>query len=222
MHLQEVVEAEGHLIDSHIMEQIFDKVVEYQRPLRSGTVPHRAHQQRSVLSAPESGSAGRRVDGAPAARNCWGWAAPRWIRRRDAAHGRARPLRAGRFLLHHQSPYPCPRSDSSGWRWRTSAWTRWSWCRDGRAFCRRLRDIAPATRWCRACAASGSFPNRRSATGWHSPSCRNGISSERQVETAVRQTAALIRQTHRAEAEGSGGGGAGGGSHRRRRRALAS
>ncbi len=27
--LQEVVEAEGHLIDSHIMEQIFDTVVEY-------------------------------------------------------------------------------------------------------------------------------------------------------------------------------------------------
>ena len=29
MHLQEVVEAEGHLIDSHIMEHIFDKVVEH-------------------------------------------------------------------------------------------------------------------------------------------------------------------------------------------------
>ncbi len=26
---QEVVEAEGHLIDSHVMELIFDKVVEY-------------------------------------------------------------------------------------------------------------------------------------------------------------------------------------------------
>src|SRR5690348_11688184 len=29
MPFQEVVEAEGHLIDSHIMEDIFDKVVEY-------------------------------------------------------------------------------------------------------------------------------------------------------------------------------------------------
>src|SRR5438046_10617226 len=29
MRFQEVVEAEGHLIDSHVMEQIFDKVVEY-------------------------------------------------------------------------------------------------------------------------------------------------------------------------------------------------
>jgi hypothetical protein len=30
MHLQEVVEAQGHLIDSHVMENIFDKVVEHQ------------------------------------------------------------------------------------------------------------------------------------------------------------------------------------------------
>src|SRR5689334_18698717 len=29
MQLNEVVEAQGHLIDSHIMEQIFDKVVEH-------------------------------------------------------------------------------------------------------------------------------------------------------------------------------------------------
>src|SRR5947199_5106186 len=29
MRFQEVVEAQGHLIDSHIMENIFDKVVEY-------------------------------------------------------------------------------------------------------------------------------------------------------------------------------------------------
>src|SRR3979490_2022439 len=29
MQFQEVVEAQGHLIDSHVMEEIFDKVVEY-------------------------------------------------------------------------------------------------------------------------------------------------------------------------------------------------
>jgi len=29
MQFQEIVEAQGHLIDSHIMEQIFDKVVEF-------------------------------------------------------------------------------------------------------------------------------------------------------------------------------------------------
>ncbi|MBL8222910.1 MAG: hypothetical protein JNL62_26965, partial [Bryobacterales bacterium] len=30
MPFHEVVEAEGHLIDSHIMEQIFDSVVEHE------------------------------------------------------------------------------------------------------------------------------------------------------------------------------------------------
>src|SRR5215471_11227328 len=30
MQFQEVVEAQGHLIDSHVMEEIFDKVVEYE------------------------------------------------------------------------------------------------------------------------------------------------------------------------------------------------
>src|SRR6059036_2996254 len=29
MEFQEIVEAQGHLIDSHVMEEIFDKVVEY-------------------------------------------------------------------------------------------------------------------------------------------------------------------------------------------------
>ena len=33
MQLQEVVEAEGHLIDSHVMENIFDKVVEHNEGL---------------------------------------------------------------------------------------------------------------------------------------------------------------------------------------------
>ena len=43
----------------------------------------------------------------------------------------------------------------------------------------------------------------------------NGISSERQVETAVRQTAALIRQSLEAEAEGGRGRRTGGGAHGR-------
>ena len=36
MQFQEVVEAEGHLIDSHVMEDIFDKVVEYNVNARQG------------------------------------------------------------------------------------------------------------------------------------------------------------------------------------------
>jgi hypothetical protein len=43
--LQERVEAQGHLIDSHIMEQIFDSVVEH---------GGRFEEERTVLSAPEN------------------------------------------------------------------------------------------------------------------------------------------------------------------------
>ena len=47
----------------------------------------------------------------------------------------------------------------------------------------------------------------------------NGISSERQVETAVRQTAALVR-TRWSKSKGGGGGRPGSGPYRRRRRAF--
>ena len=49
----------------------------------------------------------------------------------------------------------------------------------------------------------------------------NGISSERQLETAVRQTAALMEQTRAAGLKSDRGGGSGGGSYRRCRRPLA-
>ena len=67
MQLNEVVEAEGHLIDSHIMEQIFDKVVEYGgrfevEQFRIG----RTNSEPSYLRL-EGRSAGRRRDAAPAA-----------------------------------------------------------------------------------------------------------------------------------------------------------
>ena len=57
---QEVVEAEGHLIDSHLMERIFDTVVEYNgrfevEPPSNRRLPQPAesyHQSWSVQSAP--------------------------------------------------------------------------------------------------------------------------------------------------------------------------
>ena len=70
MPFQEVVEAEGHLIDSHIMENIFDKVVEYQRPVRSRAVPHRTHQYRAVVPAPEGRNTGAAIAGPAARRTC--------------------------------------------------------------------------------------------------------------------------------------------------------
>ena len=136
--------------------------------------------------------------------------------------GRARPLRAGGFLLHHQPPHA---TCGIGQQWlevREPAHGRaWSWSTDGRAVLPPLRDLRAGdqvvvghARHPRRCR------NRRSATACRSPSCRNGISSERQVETAVRQTAALMRQTIEQKPEGGRRRRTGGGPHRRRRGPL--
>src|ERR1039457_7413633 len=50
MPFQELVEAEGHLIDSHIMENIFDKVVEYH-----GRCEGRSEEHTSELQSPCNG-----------------------------------------------------------------------------------------------------------------------------------------------------------------------
>src|SRR5271157_3641020 len=59
MQFQEVVEAEGHLIDSHIMENIFDQVVEYHcrfevQEFRIGRTNSEASYLRMKVDAPDS------------------------------------------------------------------------------------------------------------------------------------------------------------------------
>ena len=66
MQFQEVVEAQGHLIDSHVMEQIFDKVVEYNsrfevEQFRIGRTNSDASYLRLKVEAPEPGSDGSRA-----------------------------------------------------------------------------------------------------------------------------------------------------------------
>ena len=61
MQFQEVVEAEGHLIDSHIMEQIFDKVVEHSgrfevEQFRIGRTNSEASYLRLKVEAPDEHS----------------------------------------------------------------------------------------------------------------------------------------------------------------------
>ena len=46
--LSEVVEAQGHLIDSHIMERIFDAVVEFGGRFEVEQFSHRSHEQRTI------------------------------------------------------------------------------------------------------------------------------------------------------------------------------
>ena len=102
---QEVVEAQGHLIDSHIMEHIFDKVVEYNgrfevEQFRIGRTNGDPSYLRLKVEAPTAEEMEQLladlldlgcspVDPGDA----------------ELRTRRARLLRAGGFLLHHQPPH---------------------------------------------------------------------------------------------------------------------
>ncbi len=66
---------------------------------------------------------------------------------------------------------------------------------DGRAWCRRLRDIRAGDQVVAGMRGIRVAPESKERDRLAFAFMSNGISSERQVETAVRQTAALIRQT---------------------------
>jgi hypothetical protein len=97
MPVQEVVEAEGHLIDSHVMENIFDKVVEHHgrfevEQFRIGRTNSEPSYLRLKVEAPSSDLMVHLLEDLLSL----GCAA---MDSGDAA------VRAGRFLLHHQSPH---------------------------------------------------------------------------------------------------------------------
>src|ERR1039457_7348908 len=71
MPFQELVEAEGHLIDSHIMENIFDKVVEYH-----GRCEGRSEEHTSELQSPCNGGCRLTVEKENRARACTAARAP--------------------------------------------------------------------------------------------------------------------------------------------------
>ena len=147
MPFQEVVEAEGHLIDSHIMENIFDKVVEYHgrfevEQFRIGRTNSEPSYLRLKVETPDDAVAATACSHELLELGC----AP--VDSGDAAlrDGGARPLRAGRFLLHHQSPHPRAQRaavDRSG----EPAHGRHDRGRaTGAPCCRRLRDLRAGDR----------------------------------------------------------------------------
>jgi lysine-ketoglutarate reductase/saccharopine dehydrogenase-like protein (TIGR00300 family) len=67
--------------------------------------------------------------------------------------------------------------------------------REGRAFCRRLRDLRVCDRVVVGLRGIRVIPESKERDRLAFAFMSNGISSERQVETAVRQTATLVRHT---------------------------
>ena len=123
MPFEEVVEAEGHLIDSHVMEQIFDKVVESNgrfevEQFRIG----RTNGDPSYLRLRVETPTRQQMEHLLAQLLPIG-CSPARVGRRRAGPGGARPLRAGRFLLHQQPPHLRFVSAATGSKCRISAWT---------------------------------------------------------------------------------------------------
>ncbi len=195
MPFEEVVEAEGHLIDSHVMEQIFDKVVEANgrfevEQFRIGRTNGDPSYLRLRLEAPD---------------------------RRLMEHLLAQllpmgcsPVNGGDVTLGPVERDRCAPEDF----YSTSNHHTWvklngDWVevqnqrmdamivvKDNQAYCRRLRDLKAGDMVVTGMHGIRVTPESKERDRLAFAFMSNEISSERQVETAVRQTAALARQAH--------------------------
>jgi lysine-ketoglutarate reductase/saccharopine dehydrogenase-like protein (TIGR00300 family) len=192
MQFQEVVEAEGHLIDSHVMEDIFDKVVEHNarfevEQFRIGRTNSEPSYLRLKVEAPDEGSL-RHLLEALLGLGC-------------------APADGGDAVLREVENDKCaPEDFYSTTNHRTHVRQGQKWIevedqrmdamivvRDGRANCRRLRDLRRGDEIVVGLRGIRVIPESKERDRLSFAFMSNGISSERQVETAVRQTAALVR-----------------------------
>jgi len=194
MQFQEVVEAEGHLIDSHIMENIFDKVVEHDsrfeveqfRIGRTNSEP--SYLRLRVIAADQSGldkllESLLELGCAPVDS---GDAQLRIVERdRCAPEDFYSTTNHHTYVRHGQHWIEVERQ-------RMDAMIVVA---DGRAYCRRLRDLRRGDSIVTGLRGIRVVPESKERDRLSFAFMANGISSERQVETAVRQTAALVEQT---------------------------
>jgi lysine-ketoglutarate reductase/saccharopine dehydrogenase-like protein (TIGR00300 family) len=192
--LQEVVEAEGHLIDSHIMERIFDTVVEFNgrfevEKFRIGRTNSEPSHLRLRVEAP-TGEALRQMLAQLLGLGC-------------------SPVDSSDAELETVERDRCAPADFySTTNYRTLVRNNQRWVevedqrmdalvvvKDGRAWCRRLRDVRAGDQVVVGMRGIRVLPESKERDRLAFAFMSNGISSERQVETAVRQSAALIRQT---------------------------
>ncbi|MEO7650679.1 MAG: TIGR00300 family protein [Bryobacteraceae bacterium] len=193
MQFQEAVEAEGHLIDSHVMEQIFDKVVEYNsrfevEQFRIGRTNSEPSYLRLKVETPDQQTMDHLLQQllglgcAPV----------------DASDARLREVERDRCA---------PEDFYSTTNHRTMVRHSQQWIEvenqrmdalvvvaGGRASCRRLRDIRSGDQVVTGLRGIRVVPEAKERDRLAFAFMSNGISSERQLETAVRQTASLVRQ----------------------------
>jgi len=192
MPFHEVVEAEGHLIDSHIMENIFDKVVEYHgrfevQEFRIGRTNVEGSYLRMLVETPDAVSLEHLLE--------------------SLLELGCAPVDTGDAELRTVERDRCAPEDfysTTNHRTHVRIGERWIETEnqrmdamivvhEGRAYCRRLRDLCQGDRIVVGMRGIRVTPESKERDRLSFAFMANGISSERQVETAVRQTAALAR-----------------------------
>jgi lysine-ketoglutarate reductase/saccharopine dehydrogenase-like protein (TIGR00300 family) len=194
---QEVVEAQGHLVDSHIMAQIFDAVVacngrfEVER-FTIGRTNDELSQLRLKVEAPTREAMQQML-----AQLLGFGCAPADCAEADLVtveRDRCAPEDFYSTTNHHtQVRYKGHWIDVEDQRMDALVVVQ-----EGRAYCRRLRDICAGDRVVVGMHGIRVTPEAKERDRLSFAFMTNGISSERQVETAVRQTTSLIRQTRAA------------------------
>jgi lysine-ketoglutarate reductase/saccharopine dehydrogenase-like protein (TIGR00300 family) len=193
MQFQEVVEAQGHLIDSHIMEEIFDKVVEYNgrfevEEFNIGRTNDDKTYLRLKIEAPTADEMDHLLS--------------------HLVGLGCTPVDSGEALLSEVERDCCAPFDfysttnhktlvRHGGQWLEAENQRMDALiviNDGTAVCRRLRDIKAGDRVVTGMRGIRVVPEAKERDRHSFSFMSNEISSERQVETAVRQTVALIRR----------------------------
>ncbi len=190
-----MVEAEGHLIDSHIMEQIFDTVVEFEgrfevERFHIGRTNSEPSHLRLRIEAPSPvamdkmlgqllGLGCTPVDGHDASLETVG--------RDCCAPDEFYSTTNHRTMVRHAGEWITVENQ----RMDAMVVVR----QDGRAFCRRLRDLRAGDRVVVGMRGLRVIPESKERDRLHFAFMSNGVSSERQVETAVRQTAALVKHS---------------------------
>jgi len=194
MPFQEVVEAQGHLIDSHIMEQIFDQVVEFGgrfevEEFRVGKTNSDGSYLRLKVETGERPAMERLLQqllGLGCSPVDGGDAQLRTVERDRCAPEDFYSTTNHRTLVRHQNQWI--EVDNQ----RMDAMIVVA---GGRASCRRLRDLRAGDQVVVGMRGIRVVPESKERDRLAFAFMSNGISSERQVETAVRQTATLIEQT---------------------------
>lgn len=197
MQFQEMVEAQGHLIDSHIMEEIFDKVVEYNSRFEVEEFSiGRTNGERSYLRLKVESPTSEDMEhllGQLLSLGC-------------------SPVDSGDAQLRTVDRDTCaPEDFYSTTNHKTQIRIAGKWLevanqrmdalvvlKNGEAQCRRLRDIKTGDEVVVGMRGIRVIPEAKERDRHSFSFMSNEISSERQVETAVRQTATLIRKVREA------------------------